>query len=98
MDVVAVVLCLIFSALFSAVEIAFFSINEVRLRALAEAGHRAARLGLHLRSNPQRLLSTILIGNNLANVAAASLVTVITIELFGLNFVVLASGAGKVAR
>ncbi len=92
MDVLAVVLCLIFSALFSAVEIAFFSVSEVKLRALVEAGHRTARLGLHLRSNPQRLLSTILIGNNLANIAAASLVTVITIELFGLNFVVLASG------
>ncbi len=92
MEILAVVLCLFLSAAFSAVEIAFFSINEVKLRAEADAGNRGARLGLRLRSQPQRLLSTILIGNNLANIAAASLVTVITIEYFGIQYVALASG------
>ena len=92
MEIFLVVVCLICSAIFSAVEIAFFSVSEVKLRAEAEAGHRTSRLGLYLRSNPQRLLSTILIGNNLANIAAASLVTVITIELFGLKYVAIASG------
>ncbi|MEE8493082.1 MAG: CNNM domain-containing protein, partial [Nitrospirales bacterium] len=71
MEFLAVAVCLVFSAFFSAVEIAFFSVNEVKLRALAESGNRAARLSLSLRSNPQRLLSTILIGNNFANFAAA---------------------------
>ncbi len=92
MDITLVFVLLIFSAVFSAVEIAFFSVNEVKLRTLAEAGGRFAKLGMHLRSNPQRLLSTILIGNNLANIAAASLVTVITIRYFGSEAVAVSTG------
>lgn len=92
MDIFAVFLCLLFSAIFSAVEIAFFSVNEVKLRAEADTGHRLAKLGMYLRTNPQRLLSTILIGNNVANIAAASLVTVITIRLFGSEAVAVATG------
>jgi len=83
MDFVAVVVCIFFSALFSGIEIAFFLLSEMKLRALAEAGDRRAKMAYHLRSNPQRLLSTILIGNNLANIAAASLATVIALRLFG---------------
>lgn len=83
MDIILVFLLLIFSAIFSAVEIAFFSVNEVKLRSMADSGGRLAKVGMVLRANPQRLLSTILIGNNLANIAAASLVTVITIRYFG---------------
>jgi putative hemolysin len=92
MEAIAILLCLAFSAIFSAVEIAFFSVNEVKLRARAEERGRGARLGLHLRSNPQKLLATILIGNNLANLTAAALVTVVTIEWFGPTYVALATG------
>lgn len=92
MEITAIAICLLFSAIFSAVEIAFFSVNEARLHGLAEEGGRAARLGLHLRSNPQRLLATILIGNNLANLAAAALVTLVTIEQFGPHAVAAATG------
>lgn len=92
MDFLAVGFFILLSALFSAVEIAFFSINEMKLRVLAEAGRRGATMGLFLRSNPQRLLSTILIGNNLVNIAAASLATLIAIELFGSEAVAVAAG------
>jgi CBS domain containing-hemolysin-like protein len=92
MDYLAVILCIMASAAFSAIEIAFFSISELKLRALAEAGHRGARMGLRLRSNPQRLLSTILIGNNVANIAAASVVTLSALRLFGSEAVALATG------
>ncbi|MBI2360188.1 MAG: HlyC/CorC family transporter, partial [Deltaproteobacteria bacterium] len=74
------------------IEIGFFSISELKLRALAEAGHRGAEMGLRLRRNPQRLLSTILIGNNVANIAAASLVTLIALRLFGSEAVAAATG------
>ena len=83
MDLIALLVCIIFSAFFSGVEIAFFSISELKLRAMAEAGHGNARIAHYLRSNPQRLLSTILIGNNLANITAASLATLIALRLFG---------------
>ena len=92
MDFVAVVACIFFSALFSGIEIAFFSISELKLRTLAEGGHRSAKMAHYLRSNPQRLLSTILIGNNLANIAAAALATLIALRLFGSEAVVVATG------
>ncbi len=50
---------------------------------MADAGGGKAKIAHRLRSNPQRLLSTILIGNNLANIAAASLATLIALRLFG---------------
>ncbi len=92
MDFLIVLVCIAISAVFSGVEIAFFSISELKLRMLAEAGHRRAMMGLRLRSNPQRLLSTILIGNNLANIAAASLATLIAVRLIGSEAVAVATG------
>jgi putative hemolysin len=92
MDFLAVVVCIVISAAFSGIEIAFFSISELKLRTLAEAGHRGAKLGHYLRSNPQRLLSTILIGNNLANITAASLATLIAVRMFGSESVAVATG------
>ncbi|HEV8540586.1 MAG TPA: hemolysin family protein [Nitrospiraceae bacterium] len=80
------------SAVISAAEIGFFSVNETRLRALADTGSRRAAMALHLRANPQRLLSTIMIGDNLVNIGAASFATVITIELFGSQAVAIATG------
>jgi CBS domain containing-hemolysin-like protein len=92
MEYLAVGFCILFSALFSGIEIAFFSINELKLRTLAEAGHHRAKMGLYLRSNPQRLLSTILIGNNLANLAAAALTTLIALKTYGSEAVAAATG------
>jgi CBS domain containing-hemolysin-like protein len=83
MDILILLGFILFSAVISAAEIGFFSVNETRLRALAEAGGRRAALALRLRTNPQRLLSTIMIGDNLVNAGAASFATIITIGLFG---------------
>lgn len=80
------------SAVISAAEIGFFSVNETRLRALAEAGGRRAALALKLRGNPQRLLSTIMIGDNLVNIGAASWATILTIRFFGSEAVAIATG------
>lgn len=80
MEFLAILICLVLSALFSGAEIAFFSISESRLQAMADEGRKGSRMGLRLRSNPQRLLSTILIGNNLANVIAAALVTILAMK------------------
>jgi putative hemolysin len=91
MDLVALFVCIFFSAFFSGVEIAFFSISELKLRALAEAGNATAKMAHYLRSHPQRLLSTILIGNNLANISAASLGTLIALRLVGSEAVAIAT-------
>jgi len=92
MDFVVLGSLIFLSAVISAAEIGFFSVNETRLRALAETGSHRARMALHLRSNPQRLLSTIMIGDNLVNIGAASFATILTIRYFGSEAVAIATG------
>ncbi len=92
MDFFTVFICLGLSAFFSGAEIAFFSITESRLKTLADEGNKGAKMALKLRSNPQRLLSTILIGNNLVNIIAASMATVIAIRMFGSEAVAVVTG------
>lgn len=76
---------LIASAFFSMSETAMMAANRFRLRHLAASGHRGARLALDLIGRTDRLLGVILLFNNLVNAAAATLVSVIAIELFGEN-------------
>jgi CBS domain containing-hemolysin-like protein len=92
MDFVVLGSLIFLSAVISAAEIGFFSVNETRLKALAETGSHRAKMALYLRSNPQRLLSTIMIGDNLVNIGAASFATVLTIRYFGSEAVAIATG------
>lgn len=92
MEYIAIAICLLLSGLFSGSEIAFFSLSETKLQTMAEEGRRAAKLALSLRQNPQRLLSTILIGNNVVNLTAAALISMITFEHFGSEAVAIATG------
>lgn len=59
------------------------AVNRYRIKSLADAGHRSARLVLRLLETPDKLLGTILFGNNVANIAASTLATVIGLRLFG---------------
>ncbi len=92
MDILILFTLILLSAIISAAEIGFFSVNETRLRALAEGGGKRAAMALYLRSNPQRLLSTIMIGDNLVNAGAAAFATIITIRLFGSDALAVAIG------
>lgn len=74
---------LLMSAFFSATETAFSSINRIRLKNAAADGNRKAKLVLELSDNYDKILSTILIGNNVVNIASASLATVIFVKHFG---------------
>ena len=80
---IALILLLAASAFFSMSETSLMAANRYRLRHLAAQGHRGARLALSLLERTDRMLGVILLGNNLVNAAAATLVSVITIELFG---------------
>jgi Mg2+/Co2+ transporter CorB len=71
------------SAGFSASETAMMAINRYRLRHAAETGHRGAILTLSLLNQTDKLLGVILLGNNLVNIAAATLATLISIRLYG---------------
>lgn len=72
-----------FSGLFSASETALMSINRLRLRHRAEEGDGSAHRVLQMLTNPNRLISAILIGNNLVNIAASALATDAALRLFG---------------
>ncbi|MFC1728760.1 hemolysin family protein [candidate division KSB1 bacterium] len=79
---------LLFSAFFSGAEIAVMSLSELRVRHLVEMKKRNARLLRRLKSNTHKLLITILVGNNLANIGAASYATTVSItflQQFELN-------------
>ena len=83
---------LLTSAFFSIAETSLMSINRIRLNTLKNNGHRSALLTYKLLQQTDKLLSVILICNNLSNAAAASLVTVITFQLFQNNdFILLLS-------
>ena len=81
---IAALVCLLaLSAYFSATETAFSSLNRVRLRSKAEGGDARAARALVLAEDYDRLLSTILIGNNIVNLSSASLATTLATKLFG---------------
>lgn len=80
--IVIIVICLILSAFFSSTETAFSSLNRIRVKSLAEKGDKRAALVLKLSDQYDKLLSTILIGNNIVNIASASVATVLFIRWF----------------
>lgn len=82
MDALVLLVLILLSAIISAAEIGFFAVNETRLRAMDEAGSKRARMALCLRQNPQRLLSTIMVGDNLVNALVPSYTTLLIIRMF----------------
>ena len=80
--IVALVICVCLSAFFSASETAFSSLNRIRLKARADAGDKKAEATLAFAEKYDELLSTILIGNNIVNIAASSLSTVLFTMIF----------------
>jgi Mg2+/Co2+ transporter CorB len=77
----ALALLLLASAFFSSSETSMLSLNRYRLKHLANEGNRSAKLAQRLLETPERLISVILIGNNLVNIAAATLATLIAQQL-----------------
>jgi len=86
----SVAICL--SAFFSGAEIAFFSLSDMKVQSLIKHGRKNAKLIAQLKSNPDRLLTTILIGNNLVNIGSSAVVTYSMTELLGSQGVGLATG------
>ena len=82
---IAVAILLILSAFFSLSETSMMAINRYRLKFLAKQGHRGASLTTKLLADTDRLLGVILLGNNLLNAAAATLVALIISNFFGHN-------------
>lgn len=89
---IGIVICICFSAFFSGSEIAFASVNTLRLKTAGEAGNKAAKLAHYICETYEKALCTILIGNNLVNIASSSLATVIAMDLVGDAGAVYATG------
>lgn len=81
--VIILAILVLFSAYFSATETAFFSLNKIRIKSLAGEGNKRAKKVLKILDDMDALLSTILIGNNIVNIAATAIATVLFIDLVG---------------
>ncbi len=77
--------CVMLSAYFSASEIAFVSLQRYKLEALVQKKVKGAKLVAWLKDHPERFLSTVLLGNNLVNIAAASVGTALAVGLWGVQ-------------
>ena len=70
-------------AFFSSAETALTTVNKMRVRTLAEGGDKRAAMVAAVIEDPAKMLSTILIGNNIVNLSASSLMTTLTLRVFG---------------
>ncbi len=77
------VVLIVLSAFFSSSETGLVALNRYRLRHHVKAGHRSAKLAQSLLSKPDRMFGLILLGNNLVNIMAASIATVIALRILG---------------
>ena len=89
---ILLIILIFLSAFFSGIETAFFSLSNIKLKKMISRKEKNAELVAKLKSNPQRLLITILIGNNVVNIAAASMATIIVADIFGSAVVGITTG------
>ncbi len=80
LQIMIIIFCIVMSAYFSATETAFSTFNRIRMKNLAEKGNKKAALVMKLADNYDSLISTILIGNNIVNILASSLTTLLFVE------------------
>ena len=83
MNIISLIILLILSSLFSCSETAFLSVSKIKIRTLAEEENKKAKLVESLLDDQDRLLSAILVGNNLVNIGASSLTTATIMAIFG---------------
>jgi len=90
--IISLIVLILLSAFFSGTETALMSIGMARSRSLVKQKKKGAEALMRLKKNPRRLLITILIGNNLVNILAASIATILFTEMFGSNGIGIATG------
>lgn len=91
-QIVVIVLMIMLSAFFSSAETALTTVNRHRLRSLADKGNKSAKKVLKLVENPAKMISAILIGNNIVNIGVSSLTTTVVTEKLGNPYVGAATG------
>jgi gliding motility-associated protein GldE len=91
-EIVSLAVLFLLSAFFSGSETAYLAVSRAKIRKLAKDGDPRAKVLLHLIEHPNRVIVTILVGNNLVNITAASLATSLAIEAFGSKGIGIATG------
>ena len=91
-QLIVLLLLVLLSAFFSSAETAMTTVNKIRIMSLADEGNKKAKTLLKIIENPGKLLSTILIGNNIVNLSASSLATTWTTRVLGNAFIGVATG------
>ena len=91
-QLITVIILLSLSAFFSSSETALTTVNQIRMRTLADNGDKRAARVLRVTGNPGKMLSAILIGNNIVNLSASSISTSLAIHLFGSTGAGIATG------
>lgn len=91
-QLITVIILLSLSAFFSSSETALTTVNQIRMRTLADGGDKRAARVLRVTGNPGKMLSAILIGNNIVNLSASSISTSLAIHLFGSTGAGIATG------
>lgn len=91
-QIIIIFILLLLSGFFSSAETALSSVNRVRLRSLVESGNKRAALVDKILDNYSKMISTILVGNNIVNLSASSLATNFVMEEFGNAYVALGTG------
>ena len=91
-QLIVLMVLLVLSAFFSSAETSLTTVNKLRIRSLVEEGNKRAKLISNLIENPSKMISAILIGNNIVNLYASSLTTTLVLDLF--NNVPAAVGTG----
>ena len=82
-QIIFLIILLILSAFFSSAETALTTVNKIRMRTLADDGNKRAEQVLRITDDSHKMLSAILIGNNIVNLSASSLATTLAIKLWG---------------
>lgn len=80
---IILILLLVLSAFFSSAETALTTVNKIKLKTMADDGNKKAARVLNVVTRPKKMLSAILIGNNIVNLSASSLATTLAIDIFG---------------
>ena len=89
---VIIIILLMLSAFFSSSETALTSVSRIKLRARADEGSKSAKKVLKVTDKPAKLLSAILIGNNIVNISASALTTALCTDVFGSRFIGYSTG------
>ena len=82
-QIIAIIILLVMSAFFSSAETAYMTVNKIKIRSLVGKGNKRAAIVDKIINNSSKMLSTILIGNNIVNLSASTILTTLVIHLFG---------------